>query len=191
MYCIAITLNGKSLCFAGGADLAFIDVMISGSIYDGTPASLRVTGMKALSNERSAHVYWMEELALHTGDVLVIEPRELEQGTKPTSVVATDSPEYLAEQQAYEDFLGAHVWPQPRPIPLRTTASLKFNHSRCGKLNAAIPIGHQHILCSLLWDSHRPRPASIYARSFSKEGTLEWLREHLEQGESLCVEIGV
>lgn len=189
MYCLTIKLNGKVVCSAGCADASFIDASVSGSIFDASPATLRVAGMKELPDDRSAHVYWVQELALQAGDSLTITPEDLPSGSDPASIVPIDSPEYEAEQKEYEDFLQAHVWPQPLPTSKRPTVSLGLTHTSIGKIKAAIPVGQQHILCSVLWNNHRPRPARIFARSFSSEQTLEWLRGEIALGESLCVEI--
>lgn len=189
MFCFTITYNGEPLCTAGCADASFLDVMVSGSVFDEAPASLRITGMKELPNDRLAHVYWVEELALNFGDILEIKPQELSESTVPVSVVPTDSPDYIAEQQSYQEFLGAHIWPQPAPLVLRRTVSLKLTHPRTGQLNTSIPMGQQHILCTVLWNNLRARPTRIYARSFSEGNSLEWLREDLYQDETLRIEV--
>lgn len=189
MYCLTIRLNGKVICSASCTDAAFIDVSVHGSIFDSSPATLRVAGMQELPDNRSAHVYWVQELALQLGDILSITPEDLPSGTNPASMVSTDSPEYEAEQNECVEFLQAHVWPQPLPTRKRPSVSLALTHTRTGSIKAAIPVGQQHILCSILWNNHRSRPARIYARTFSSEQTLEWLRGDISQGESLCVEI--
>jgi hypothetical protein len=77
MFCFTITINGEPFCTAGCAEASFLDVMVSGSVFDDAPASLRIAGMKELPNDRRAHVYWVEEHPLNFGNILEIKPQEL------------------------------------------------------------------------------------------------------------------
>ncbi len=168
---------------------------LGGSVFGDEPASIHVAGMQELPGDRSAHVYWLEELALSVGDSLTFSPLRDAPVSEPLTVEPTDSPEYLERQRQYREFQSAHIWPQPEPVCRR--ASLTYGLSMPGfpPVAARLPIGHHHILCSVYWNMWRPERIRVSARSFPGNsqdlGTrkLEWLGADLPFGETLCVEL--
>jgi len=184
MYCLTLTLNGQPLCAAGHADASFFDVQLHASVYD-EPATLRVSGMLRDASGRSGHIYWIEELALQAGDTVTIQPQDLAEPTPPARVEWTDSPDYIANMQAYEAFAQGDNHPPAPRAQVRASVGVVHIHSRLGKLKAGIPLGQQHVL----WTATVPRPARISTRTFSGRGKLIWLQDELHDGEVLSLRL--
>lgn len=179
------------LCSAGIEGATFLDVTVAASVFGEAPASLRIAGMKDLADGTSAHVYWLEEFPLSCGDVLRISPSDLVRATDPISIVPTDSPEYVEEQRLYEEFLGAHVWPQPQPVKSRDNVCFGLTAPGFPGVRAGLSIGHEHLLCGVSWNVWRPERSRVSVRSFARESKLQWLSGQIPIGESLCVEVRV
>jgi hypothetical protein len=194
VYCLNVHVNGRLLCSAGAGDAAMVTADLHGSLFGEEAASLRVAGMQDLPDNRSAHVYWIEELSLKLGDVLEFIPAEQGMATQPIVVKATDSAEYLEEQRQYDEFLSAHIWPQPRPEEWRPSLQYTVSMPGFAPLKARLPLGHQHLVCDALWNMWQPTRTRVSARSFVGHGhgdlrKLEWLRADLSLGQTLRVEI--
>jgi hypothetical protein len=189
VFCLSVSLNGEHLLAAGVADGSFVDVTAAGSVFGDAPAYLRVAGMRELPEGRSAHVYWMEDLALVDGDVLTIAPVELPSGSAPSSIVPTDSPKYIEEQRDYQAFLEAHLWPRQEPVRQRGNLTFVISSPGYPTLHASLGPGQEHLMCGAMWNMWRPERTRVLARSFSGGRKLEWLRGEIPAGGELRVEM--
>jgi hypothetical protein len=195
VYCLNVTLNGRPLCAAAVEDATMVTALLGGSVFHEEPASLHVAGMRELPNGRSAHVYWLDETPLVLGDVLTFCPTQVSSVAAPLRVVPTDSSEYIEEQRQYDEFLSAHVWPQPQPLKRRANVLHTISMPGFPALQASLPLGHEHLLCSVSWNMWRPDRTRVSVRSFvghSGEATmrkLEWLSANVQTGETLRVEV--
>ena len=195
MYCLNVHVNGRLLCAAGAAEAAMVTADIHGSLFGEEVASLRIAGMQDLPGNRSAHVYWIEELSLKAGDVLEFMPAEQDTATQPIVVRPTDSAEHLEDQRQYDEFLSAHIWPQPEQKESRPSLQYTLSVSGSAPLKARLPLGHQHLVCDALWNMWQPTRTRVSARSFVGHSQaadlrkLEWLRADLPLGQTLRVEI--
>lgn len=168
-----------------------VGVIIGGSVFGEDAASFHVAGMQ-VSEERSAHVYWLEESPLKNGDLLEISPLELASSSKPISVEWTDSAEYIEKHRQYDDFIKAHTWPRPVPVERRPNVALNLAIPGFPTLHARLPLRHKHLLCSVDWNSFRPMRTRVFVRSFAEVAyQLDWLRADLPLGETLRVEVRV
>jgi hypothetical protein len=194
MVCIGVKLNGELFRMAGIKNAALLSPMVSGYIGGDTPASLRLSGMCDLSEERAAHVYWApDEVDLKGGDVVTFQFVKSDHPTDPEQVTPTDSPEYLEEQRQYlvmkESFV-PDATPSERKFP-----NLSFDcrvNGRSAAL-AKFSTGEEHILCSVMWNKWRPERFRVWIRSFGnkfeKNEETEWLRCDLSLGDELEIEV--
>jgi hypothetical protein len=192
MYSLAVTLNGTMLCHAGISGASAVSVVIAASLFGEEPASFYVAGMQELEGDRLAHVYWVEESPLQFGDVLALTPTDISTPSTPHVVKPTDSPEYLEEQTQYDEFLAAHIWPQPKPVERRQSVAYGLSAPAFPSIEARLSPIHQHLLCSIHWNKWRPERTRVSARSFASadiDSKVEWLQTYLRFGESLSVDV--
>ena len=189
--CLAVHKNGKPVCVSGHSDATILTSIIGGWVGDDDAASFHVSGMCDLPDERSAHLHWVEESKLNSGDRLRFELVRSAAPSIPLTVEATDSPAYLADQAAFYE--ATRDWVAPSEPPAARWPYLKFECAiDAGKpLAVGIPIGQEHILCSLAWNVWTPDICRVYVRTFSGSGRgiepreTPWLRANLVEGQAL------
>jgi hypothetical protein len=118
MICLAVLLNGTLVCNAGIAGASMLSAILAGGSSGDSPASFHVAGMQSLSEDRTAHVYWVQETPLSNGDRLLFSLVETGDPSPPIEVKPTDSPEHLTEQRAFEEFERRYAGPE-RPPEIR------------------------------------------------------------------------
>jgi hypothetical protein len=193
--CLAVHKNGKPLCVSGRSDATILTSIVGGAIGDDDAASFHVSGMCDLPEDRSAHLYWVEETRLKSGDRLRFELVRSDAPSTPLTVKAADSPVYLAEQAAFHE--AARDWVAPSEPPAVRWPHLKFECAIDGgkPLAVRIPMGQEHILCSLAWNVWTPETCRVYVRTFSGSAQgiepreTPWVRAKLIEGQALelCV----
>ena len=189
MICLAVLRNSKLVCKAGIVNSSMLTSIVAGGVSGEEPASFHVAGMQDLSQDRSAHVYWLNETPLASGDQLRFTLEESEP-SPPIEVKPTDSPEYLAEQQEFEEMEKAFVPPVEQAVKRWPALELKLTLRAERTVSARVPLGQEHIMCSLLWTKWHPECCRVYVRSFTgfaagtEARTTEWLRGALGVGES-------
>jgi hypothetical protein len=195
VFCLNVSLNGRLLCSAGVANATMVNAHLGGSVFRDEPASFHVAGMQELPGDRSAHVYWLEEAPLSIGDTMTFSPLRDAPVSEPLTVEPTDSPEYWEKQREYGEFLSAHIWPQPMPVRRRPNVTLGLAMPGFPEVAARLPLGHEHILCSVSWNMWRPERVRVFIRSFVGHSQdldmrkLEWLSAELPFGETLRVDL--
>jgi len=195
MICLAVRKNGELLCLAGFAEADLLTVHLSGGVDADMPVSLRVSGMCELPGDRSAHLYWIDGAALNAGDRLSFELQRSDGPTLPLSIEATDSPEYLAAQAAFEELARESI-PRGETPPI-LWPDLKFECSVEGgrPLSVGVPLGQDSILCSILWskwDSEQLRVSLRTLGGLAGSTTAQktsWLRETLLEGQRFEVQV--
>jgi hypothetical protein len=194
MVCIEVKLNGHLLRMAGIKDASLISPMVSGYIGGDMPASLMLSGMCDLPDDRAAHVYWApDELDLKSGDVVTFKFVESDDPTKPERIVLTDSPEYIEEQRQFTEMKKSFV--PDTSAPPQNYPALAFDCRVNGSPAAVarLNVHEQHILCSVLWNKWRPERFRVLVRSFGNkfadDSETEWVRCDLALGDELEIEV--
>jgi hypothetical protein len=193
--CLTVQRNGEPLCVAGGENMSLLSAIIAGSAGDDSPASFHVAGMKDLSNERIAHVYWQHISPLSDGEQLTFTFHQSSNPSMPVEVKPTDSPEYIQEQQEFEKL--KKIWvPPDEPLPnlwLNLAFELRLRDEE--PIRAHLSEQHSNILCSIHWNKWRPEQCEIYVRTFPahSESSLhektDWLRKTLLPGDFIDIRI--
>jgi hypothetical protein len=190
-----IERNGESLCVAGGKNMSLVNVIVSGCASDDSPASIHVAGLQELPNERIAHVYWQHETPLFDGEKLSFTFVESPNPSMPIEVKPTDSPEYLQEQQEFEEL--EKIWVPPKePLPhLWSDLAFELRLRDEEPVRTHLSEGYSNILCSINWDKWRPDQCKVYVRTFpaytecSQHEKIDWLRKTLFLGGSIGIHI--
>jgi len=126
---------------------------------------------------------------------LAFSPVEAAAVSEPLLTRPTDSPEFEEEQRQHDEFLNAHVWPQPERVRRRTSLAYDLTMPGFPRVAARLPLGHEHMLCSIHRDMWRPGRTRVLVRSFAGGSRdvdtrkLEWLRADLPLGQTLSVDI--
>ncbi len=195
MKCIAIAVNGHSVCVAGIINALMIGPSIWAAVSDEHPPSLDIAGMVDIDAERAAHVYWSEEFRLKLGDMVRFEFTDSQSPSLPVQVKPTDSPEYIEEQRKFEELERSTV---PDRAPMRRVwPSLAFECALNGEkvATARLAGNEEHILCTVLWDKWCPDCCRVFVRTFGdksqpeKTEATEWLRVNLALGDTLDVRL--
>lgn len=195
MVCIEVRLNGQLLRRAGITDASLISPMLSGYVGGEVPASLMLSGMCDLPDDRAAHVYWTpdDEVELKSGDVVTFKFVESDEPTKPERIVPTDSPEYIEEQRQFTKMKETFV--PDTSVPPRNYPGLAFDCRVNGSPAAVARLNgdEQHILCSVMWNKWRPERFRVLVRSFGNkfvdDSETEWVRRDLALGDELELEV--
>jgi hypothetical protein len=175
--------------------MSLLTLIVHGSVGDDNPASFHVAGMQELPNERIAHVYWQHETPLSESEQLSITFGESSNSSIPIEVKPTDSPEYIQEQQEFEEL--KKIWTPPDELPPILWPSLAFELQVRDQepIRARLSEEHSNIMCSIDWNKWRPEQCKIYVRTFpaftdsSQYVKTDWLRETLLSGDSFSIRI--
>lgn len=195
MRCIAIAVNGNSLCVAGITNASMIGPQIGAAVSDEYPPSLHIAGMLDIGAERTAHVYWYENYRLGPGDTVRFEFADSLVPSSPIQIKPTDSPEYLEEQRKFEEFERSFI---PDRVPMRRTwPNLAFDCILNGeRMATARFVGNEeHILCTVHWDKWRPDRCRVFVRTFGDKSrpeatdATEWFRRNLALGDVFGVRL--
>ena len=189
MRCVTIAVNGQSMCVAGISDALMIGPSIGGAVFDEYPPTLEIRGMCELDTNRTAHIYWCENLQLKLGHCVRFSFVESQEPSPPIEIVPTDSPEYIEEQRKFEELEKSFV---PDRTPMRRTwPNLTFECRVNGEpvANARFTEQEEHILCTVHWDKWRSERCRVYVRSFGDKSkpedsvATEWFRTNLALGD--------
>ena len=197
MRAIDVAVNGKLLWRLGIRNASIISPTVSAWVADDSPASLMVSGMCDLDERRAAHVHWCETWSLANGDLVAFKFIESDDVTPPKTIVPTDSPDYLEEQQSFAESLKDLV-PERAPA-VRKRPELAFECRLNGQpaTIASLIRAEEHVLCSLLWIKQRPDRCDVSVRSFGDKSkpehspATEWLRTTLALNDDFSVRIAV
>jgi hypothetical protein len=192
MRAIQITRNATVICVAGCAEAALLSVRLSGDCE--TPgADLYVAGMAELPDGHHRHLRWFDENRIGDGDELAFTLVETAQPTAPLEDRASNSPEYIADQEEYE-----RVSAQPRVIRklARIAPGLIFAVRVNGvAVRATLERARELIAVNLLWDAfHADRlrvsvSSTSVAEALSRRPGKDWLREEVQLGDTLSVKV--
>jgi hypothetical protein len=193
--CLMVQRNNEPLCVAGGENMSLLTAIVSGVASGDSPASIYVAGMQDLPNERIAHVYWQHETPLSDGEQLNFTFLESSNPSMPIEVKPTDSPEYIQEQQEFEELRKSWV-PPDEPLPnLWPNLAFELRLRDEEPIRAHLSEEHSNILCSIHWNKWRPEQCKIYVRTFpaytdsSQRETTDWLRKTLLPGDFIGIRI--
>ena len=175
--------------------MSLVTAIVSGGASDDSPASIHVAGMQDLPNERIAHVYWQHETPLFNGEKLSFTFLESPNPSMPIEVKPTDSPEYLQEQQEFEEL--KKIWVPPKqPLPhLWSDLAFELQLQDEEPIRAYLSEEHSNFLCSIHWNKWHPDQCKVYVRTFStstessQHEKTDWLRKTLLLGDSIGIHI--
>ena len=196
MRSLEVIRNSSVLCVAGTANASLLSIQVSLFIEQPNEATLRVSGMNELENNRSSHTYWFEEEVLSPGESLSIRFSELGTATPPAIETATDSAEYIAEHERYESEVAQGAF-EPREVEHKwPNGSLSFSVQGTSPVVATFAGGREFITLSLTWNKWRPDVCRYSLSSFSqaeavaRTGSNEWLDGKLQLEQSCQVSLG-
>jgi hypothetical protein len=194
MHVLEVQLNGKTLVIAGATNAVLLSGRLSIFVQGPQAATLSVTGMNDLGDERQSHTRWLEEYELRTGDTVGFKFGE-GTPTPPLAEVATDSEEHRNEQEWYDEELRQNpVTPQvlSRLLP---NATLRLLFPDEAPIVATLEGGREFISFGLTWNQWHPERCRVALSSFSQEealaraGSKEWFQGRLKLGDKCVVEV--
>lgn len=195
MRAIEVAVNGKLLWRLGIRNASIIAPSLRAGVADDSPASLMVSAMCDLDEERAAHVRWCEEWSLANGDLVAFTFVESDDVTLPEAIVPTDSPDYLEEQRDFAQWLKDFV-PDRSPA-VRKRPALAFECRLNGQPAAIATLvgAEEHVVCSLLWVKQRPDGCKVSVRSFGDKSkpeeslSTDWFQTTLALNDAFSVRI--
>ena len=194
MICFSVHKNGEFICNAGMPDLMLLTAHVHGSRFGAAGGTYEVFGIQELPGDRKAHVGWVHEALLKTGDNLVFILMDHDEPEAPATVRLTDSAEYLREQGEYEALRQGHMGPEPSLPHLRSDIAFKVA-VRDQEVTAHLAERDAHMMCSLVWDKWRPDRCRVSVRSFPSASSgavaehTDWLQAELGIGDSVDITV--
>lgn len=194
MRALEIELNGRSLAVAGSDAAVLLSVGISLSIHE-RGGTLDVSGMEDIGNDVRSHLSWVEMNDLVRGDRVTVKFVEAAVVTAPSEARRTDSPQYAAEQAAYEDDLRQNP---PKAVvlePKQPDARVALHWNTDPAVVAHFESGREFISCRFSWNSFRPDRCRVTLSSFSqvealgRTGGKDWFSGTLNVGEGCAIEL--
>lgn len=197
MRALDIHRNGLVLCVAGTDNASLLNVHLNLSVEEAKRGALRIAGMNDLEGDRSSHTYWFEDEIMAPGEKLLIRFVESDSVTPPASEIATDSVEYIAEQELYEEEVSnglfnsraiAREWPEGR---------LSFSATNVPEIVASFESEREFMILSLSWNRWQPDTCRYYLSSFSqaeaiaRTGGRVWAEGKLQLDEECHVSIAL
>jgi hypothetical protein len=190
MRAIEIQRNGSVICTAGFPGAILLSLQLDGNC-ETAGAGLSVHGMAKLGDGHNLHLWWFNHLRIADGDEVTFALVEAANLTTPSEEQATNSPEYIAEQQEYEERASL-------PMVLRelgrSNAGLIFDVRINNALfKASLDRSRELLSASLTWSDYgdercRFRIGSIsIAEAMGRTGGKEWLTESIKLGDKICV----
>lgn len=195
MICLELSINGRLLCRSGIDNAILLSSHLSHFVGSGDGATLRVNGVVELAEGTDAHVLWQVRDGLSIGDVIGFTLVDAENPTEPYEALATDSPKYVNEQKAFEEF--EKTFERTSEPAVKVHPAIGFRCSAEGVLlaDAVLACHEEHLLCSVDWDCYKPQRARVFVRSFGRMAgqgeplRTEWLRLSLRLNETLTIEM--
>ncbi|MDM0056828.1 hypothetical protein [Variovorax fucosicus] len=195
MQALEVLHNGQRLVVAGTENAVLLSFSVSVSIDSEHPGTLDMRGMKDLGNDRQAHLEWIQELPLDSGDEISVTLLEVEEVTPPAEDVASDSDEHIAEQAAYEAQLAAGL-PVPRTLERkRPDASLEVVVGEVPVV-ATFEGGREFLTMHIDWNRWCPERCRLSLLSFSvreglarEEGKKNWLAASAQMDEVVLIRV--
>lgn len=196
MRAIEVQHNGTAICTVGSPNALMFSAGISMSVEGSSAATLGLSGMNDLGNDRTSHTGWIDELALSHGDLLAFRFVDTLAATPPARETASDSEEHLAEQQWYKNQMQENPM-EPRELKRHfPNATLQLSLPRIEPVVATLEGSREFISLRLLWNQWRPECCRVSLSSFSQReararaGSKEWFQGSLQIGEECVVKIG-
>lgn len=194
MRVLQIELNGRSLAVAGSDAAVLLSAGISLSIHE-SGGTLDVSGMEDVGNDVHSHLSWVDMIDLVQGDRVKINFVEAATATPPSDEKRTDSPQYAAEQAAYEDSLRENPLKPQILEPKQPDIRLALYWKADPAVVALFESGREFISCRFSWNSFRPDRCRVTLRSFSqiealgRTGGKDWFSGILNVGEGCAIEL--
>jgi hypothetical protein len=149
--------------------------------------------MAELPDGHHRHLWWFSHLVIGDGDEVSFALVETTQPTPPAEDRASNSPEYIADQQEYEQM-------KPEPTVLRRlgrdAAGLIFEVRVNGvPTRASLERAREFITASLNWSNFGSERARFSVHSFSVAEAIgrrsgnDWLSQFVHLGDTLSVKI--
>ena len=190
MRAVEIQRNGSVICTAGFPGAISLSLSLGGDCESGG-AGLSVHGMAELEGRHHLHLWWFNHLWIADGDELTFALVEAANLTPPSTENATNSPEYIAEQQEYEKRASL---PMVRRKLGRSNAGLVFEvRINDALIKASLDRSREFLAASLLWSDFGGERCRFRVSSFSmgeasrRTGGKEWLAESIKPGDKVCV----
>lgn len=196
MQALEVLLNDRPKLLAGASNALLVAVRLSILVNGDDAATIDVSGMRDLGNDRYSHMWWLEEFSLKEGDELRLKLVNVEEATPPVQEVAADSEEHMAEQAAYEAEIEAEPLKASKPERKRPNACLEISVDDDAPIVADLSEERDLLMLSATWNNWHPERWRISLRSTSFEEAIErtggkdWLSKHIAQGAQVAVRIG-
>lgn len=196
MHAVEVQYNGDTMCTVGAANALMVSADVGMFIEGPEAATLHVSGMNDLGDDRTSHTDWIDELDMSNGDRLVFRFVDVPAVSPPKREMASDSDEHLTEQQLYQQHLRDNPM-KPRQLKRDfPDASLQLSVAGAVPVVATLEGDREFISLKILWDKWRPERCRVSLSSFSQQealsrtGRKEWFQGYLNVGEECVVKIG-
>ncbi len=195
MHAVEVQYNGDTICTVGAANALMVSADVSMFVEGPEAATLHVSGMNDLGDDRTSHTGWIDELDMSNGDRLVFRFVDVPVASPPKREVASDSEEYLTEQQWYQQQLRDNPMKPKRLKRDFPNASLQLSFPGAAPVVATLEGDREFISLKILWDKWRPERCRVSLSSFSQQEALsrtgrnEWFQGNLKVGEECIVKI--
>lgn len=182
MQALEVIHNGRLLLLAGAPDALLVSLQVS-ILVDA--ATLHVSGMRDLGNDRQSHTRWLEAFGLEEGDELRLKLVSVEEATPPVEDVAADSDEHLAGQAAYEAQFAANPPKVSKPERKRPNARLELVVDEEAPIVADLSQERDLLMLGVTWNNWHPErwrlslTSSSFEEAIERRGGRDWFKGHV------------
>ncbi len=188
MFAIEVSRNGSLLSCAGMAGASMVLVSMHSFVDGDTPGSIHVIGLSYLSEDRTAHVSWVDETPLAAGDRISLVLVESNTPSQPILVQPHDSAAYaeqIEQLEEQENADGAPIQEASRRWP-STSYTCSVNDRNLA--NAIYGPDEWRVLCTVIWDRRSQDRMEAHVRSLDMNSNAkDWLRTDLAIGDELAI----
>ena len=159
------------------------------SFIDGdTPASIHVIGLSYLSEDRTAHVLWVDETPLAAGDRISLVLVESTTPSQPILVQPHDSAAYAEQIEQLEEQENAYGTPIQEAICRWPITSYTCSVNDRNLASATYGPDERRMLCTVMWDRRNEDRMEVYVRSLDiNSNAKDWLRTDLPIGDEFAI----
>jgi len=195
MRALQIERNGQRIVVAGANHATMIAADVSALIHE-SGATVDVRGMTE-NDGIASHISWIELAPISYDDRITFRFVNLDAEflSPPLEDISTDSPQFMAEQEEYLEYLQNNppeISELERKQPKATLSLLLPAQNR---VTATFENGRELMSCRFLWNKWRPDQCRVSLSSCSREEALaktdgkDFFQGTLKLGESCMVHL--
>jgi hypothetical protein len=188
MFAIEVLRNGTLLSRAGMTEASSVLVSMHSFADGDTPGSIHVIGLSYLSEDRTAHVLWVDETPLVSGDRISMVLVESISPSQPILIQPHDSAAYAEQIEQFAEQENADVAPMQEASRRWPNTSYRCSVNERSLASATYRPDEVRMLCTVTWDRRNPDCMNAYVRSLDRtSNATKWVRADLSLGDEFAV----